>query len=250
MKGPRRRSSPAGAALVALLIAGCVGPSTGGTRLRVLSLGDSVPAGDVCACTPFPDLVAAGLAPDGAADVRRLASGGATAVDVTATVTRLDTEQGPTLGSPDVVLLEAGANDVVDLAGRPGADAAVQRAVDAVAGAVDVLSASGARVVVLDYWAVGLDGAVARRTYTPEELGAQVELTDDFDDHLAAAVGTRAVFVDLRPVFHGPHGTVDPTPLLAPDGDHPDARGHRAIADAVLTALAGSEVPVGSPGTG
>jgi acyl-CoA thioesterase-1 len=258
---PRARSprtSRTAALLLAVCAAVCAGPddaASSSAPLRLLSLGDSVPAGDVCGCTAFPDLVADGLAPAGGADVVQRASGGATSTDVDPVLRRLAADEGPRLGAPDVVLLQAGANDLVqqvDLAtstaGAADTDATIGRVVATLAGTVDELTATGARVVVLDYWAVGLDGAVARQEYTPAELHDQVALTDAFDDRLAAAVGNRALFVDLRPVFHGPDGTGDPTTLLAADGDHPDAAGHRAIADAVLDVLAGSEGAAGSPG--
>ena len=35
----------------------------------------------------------------------------------------------------------------------------------------------------------------------------------------------------------GEDGTVDPTQLLAADGDHPNAAGHRLIADEVMEVL-------------
>jgi lysophospholipase L1-like esterase len=38
-------------------------------------------------------------------------------------------------------------------------------------------------------------------------------------------------------VFKGANGRTDPTSLLAPDGDHPNALGHRLIAQALLGAL-------------
>ncbi|WP_157754770.1 hypothetical protein [Nigerium massiliense] len=40
------------------------------------------------------------------------------------------------------------------------------------------------------------------------------------------------------PSFHGPDGTEDATALLAPDGDHPNADGVQAIAQALVRAHA------------
>ena len=52
----------------------------------------------------------------------------------------------------------------------------------------------------------------------------------------AAARSHGAVPVDLYAPFKGA-GDVDPTPLLADDGDHPDAAGHALIARVLLAAL-------------
>jgi lysophospholipase L1-like esterase len=220
---------------------------------RVVSLGDSVPTGAECDCSPFPVLVAADLAAPGQrVGVDQLAEDGATSGDVAATVE----ENLDDLSPSDVVLLEAGANDLADLADdgqqlpTPAeVDSAAAQAVATVSATVDRILPTGARVVVLDYWAVGLDGEVAATRYTPAERAVQDELTDSFDDQLRAAVdakGGRVGFVGLRPVFHGSTGGEDPTPLLADDGDHPNAQGQRAIADAVLAELA-SEHATRSP---
>jgi acyl-CoA thioesterase-1 len=54
---------------------------------------------------------------------------------------------------------------------------------------------------------------------------------------LGAARATGATYVPTYPVFKGANGRTDPTSLLAPDGDHPNALGHRLIAQALLGAL-------------
>jgi hypothetical protein len=53
----------------------------------------------------------------------------------------------------------------------------------------------------------------------------------------AAAAAHGATYVDLVTPFRGPDGSKDATPLLAPDGDHPDAAGHAVIAEALAAAL-------------
>ena len=45
-----------------------------------------------------------------------------------------------------------------------------------------------------------------------------------------------AGYVDLYAAFKGEHAERDPTRLLAADGDHPNAAGHRVIAAALLSA--------------
>nr|WP_246314908.1 SGNH/GDSL hydrolase family protein [Kineococcus aurantiacus] len=237
-------------AVVVLLLGGLGGPVTPVAPVarvtRVVAFGDSVPDGARCACTPFPALVAARLG----VGVEQLAEDGATSADTARTVGA----HLPALTRGDVVLLETGANDLAPLVDGAGDDAGDDAGVRAAAGAavarvaatVEALRATGARVVVLDYWAVGLDGDVAALRYTPRQRRLQGELTDAYDDRLACALAGRAVVVGLRPTFHAGAGA---TPLLAADGDHPDAAGHRAIAAAVLTAL-GWEDATGSPGIG
>ncbi|MEZ0164965.1 SGNH/GDSL hydrolase family protein [Kineococcus sp. LSe6-4] len=226
-----------------------------GWPTRVIALGDSVATGAGCACSPFPVLVAADLAAPGRrVGLDRLAQDGATSDDVAAAAAEHLGEVSPT----DVVLLQAGANDLAGLVtddplpDPAQVDAAAARAVATVAATVDRLVPTGARIVVLDYWAVGLDGDLAAARYTPAQRGVHEELTDAFDDRLPAALaadGGQVSVVGLRPVFHGDRGDVDPTSLLADDGDHPDARGQRAIADAVLAALTSEHAPR-SPGIG
>jgi lysophospholipase L1-like esterase len=49
----------------------------------------------------------------------------------------------------------------------------------------------------------------------------------------SVAQSTGAVYVDLRTAFRGPDASWDETHLLGPDGDHPNAAGHRRIAQAI-----------------
>lgn len=221
------------------------------TPLREVALGDSVTAAHACGCTGFPtrfgrDLTAATGIP---VTVDTHGINGATATDA------LNASRQPTLHaelqSADVVVLTIGANDVEPLVSavpdpaRTAATAAwqaqVQAGVQDVSSSVDALLADldasprHPQVFVTGYWAVGLDGAVAESAYTPRQAAAQVQLTSEVNDALAADAARHAdTYVDLGPVFHGEDGTVDPTSLLAPDGDHPSALGHAAIAEALL----------------
>ena len=52
-------------------------------------------------------------------------------------------------------------------------------------------------------------------------------------DVIVVIVGAGMTYVDLVKPFRGPSGDSDPTPLLADDGDHPNAAGVDAIADAL-----------------
>ena len=86
------------------------------------------------------------------------------------------------------------------------------------------------------------DGDAARAHYSGADSAQAAAITGYTNNALrAAATAGRATYVSTLAAFKGPDGTADPTPLLAGDGDHPDALGHAAIADALWSA---SPVPV------
>ncbi|HET9648989.1 MAG TPA: SGNH/GDSL hydrolase family protein [Microlunatus sp.] len=89
-------------------------------------------------------------------------------------------------------------------------------------------------VVLLDYWSVWLGGQYAEAK-GPAYVDAATSVTDELNaviQHTAAATGS--AYVDLRAAFKGPDYAYDETHYLAADGDHPNADGHRKIADAVV----------------
>lgn len=209
----------------------------------VVALGDSVPVADACGCTPFPELLATELAAARGRPsvVANLAEDGAVTDDVlqSAGVARAQ------LATADVVLVTTGANDVAPFITDPGDRADVDAVLDEVQADLTALlqalppGPAGRRVVVTGYWAVGLDGAVARTGYTAAQRRAGTVLTAALDTRLRAVAHAQHVtYLDLRPVFHGASGHRDPTALLAEDGDHPDEAGHRAIATALERVLA------------
>jgi lysophospholipase L1-like esterase len=220
--------------------------------LEVVALGDSVTAAHACGCTGFPTRFGRDITSSTGIPVTVRTDGidGATAADALAAARQPALHEA--LQSADAVVLTIGANDVEPLVtavpdpARTAATAAwtarVQAGVDDVARSVDALLADldtsprHPQVLVTGYWAVGLDGAVGRAVYTPRQAAAQVQLTALVNAALAAVAARHAdTYLDLGPVFHGDDGTVDPTPLLALDGDHPSALGHAAIAQALLT---------------
>jgi acyl-CoA thioesterase-1 len=96
------------------------------------------------------------------------------------------------------------------------------------------IHASPVSIVVLDYWDVVEDGAVAARDYGPQGEAKSQNATSYANAALhAAAQATRGGFVSTRVAFRGPDNDQDPTPLLAADGDHPNASGHAGIARAL-----------------
>jgi lysophospholipase L1-like esterase len=251
--------------LAALLVVLVAGPATSASadpgRVRyptsavgswpglVVGLGDSVPSGTNCRCVGYVPLVARALAGGDArvARVRNLARGGMTTSSVLAQLD--DPAVRTAIGSASVVLVTVGANDVSparlrDPACRPvvalacyrPAIAGVGRRVQRLLAGIATLAPPGARVLVTGYWNVFLDGAVGLRQGADYVAGSDA-LTRAMNDVIAAAAaqtGTR--YVDIYTPFKG-SGDVDCTPLLASDGDHPNARGHRVIADALLGAL-------------
>ena len=96
------------------------------------------------------------------------------------------------------------------------------------------------------YWNVVLDGRVGAEQYGPDGVRAAAEATRYANDALrVAARQTGARYVPTEAAFHGDDGGRDPTGLLAPDGDHPNAAGHAAIA-ALIPPLPPAASPPGS----
>jgi acyl-CoA thioesterase-1 len=227
--------------LAVLLLAGC-GPSATPAHARpatdrtVVTFGDSVPAGTACDCTPFPGLYAAaiGAASDNlsqpgyvSADVRRQVAAAPAQVAVRAATT---------------VLIMVGANDLAAaFAAGDRAYAApaaqVERNVTATVTAVHALRPA-ARVLILGYWNVVEDGAVGRADYGDTGVAESVTATRFCNDALRrSATATGVAYLDTTAAFKGADGSLDPTGLLASDGDHPNAAGHRAVAAAVREVL-------------
>jgi lysophospholipase L1-like esterase len=220
-----------------------------GRPLRVVALGDSVPAGSACGCDPYPDLVAdtLGSRTGRPASADNLAFGGADSSDVLAQVGDPTIESS--LATADVVLIEIGANDFDEsLADDPDcSDASCQHDVLAqlrprltaiVRTVQEVQRTSDARIVVMGYWNVFRDGAVGRSRGEAYVAGSAA-LTDAVNMLTAeVARATDCLYADTLSPFKGPDGQTDATFALSADGDHPNARGHRLIADAVVEALA------------
>jgi acyl-CoA thioesterase I len=237
--------------VVLVLLAGCAGPGRGAGAVpsrsvpspsvpspsvpRVVTFGDSVPAGTACGCTPFPDLFAARLG--GTSD--DLAEAGFTSLDVR---NQLATPQARSaVRTATVVLVMAGANDIAaafDAAGggsyaKPATR--VQRNIAAVVAAVHTLRPTAA-VLIFGYWNVVEDGDVGRAHYGDDGVAEAATATRYCDDALRRAAAG-ATYVDTTAAVRGGSGSGDPTGLLAADGDHPNAAGHAAIAAAAYAAL-------------
>jgi lysophospholipase L1-like esterase len=217
----------------------------------VVGLGDSVPAGSACGCSTYVSLVGQSLA---TRQGTRVVSENLSAAGLTTRGLLGELEDDParsTLVGADLTIITIGANDFdsdtveEDVCGA-GAGLAcykdelarLRTNMDAILSRVRSLETrDGSRIVVTGYWNVFMDGASGRARGKAYVTNSD-KLTQAVNETLAAsAAAAGAQYVDLYTPFKGDDGTKDDTALLAPDGDHPDATGHRLIATSVLSAL-------------
>jgi len=214
---------------------------------RVVGLGDSVPSGYHCDCANYVSLYAAQVEHD--TGVRTTASDDAVDGAVSADVLHQLQPGTPVAGSvaqADFVVLNVGANDFAEDradydAGRcGGADhldcfrpqlsemrACLSRIVQRIR---SLTHGRPVAIRVVDYWNVFEDGGVGRSNGAAFVRDTD-RLTRLVDDQIcAAARNNRAVCVRTYAGFKGVSGDCDATPLLASDGDHPNAQGHRLLA--------------------
>jgi lysophospholipase L1-like esterase len=215
----------------------------------VVALGDSVPAGSACGCRNFVsdygDLLSRRMGQKVA--VTNFARGGAQSADVLGQLSQPAVRRA--LDDATTVVLMVGANDfyrpfkrVRKGASRTtefGAAARrVQRNVEATIRQIRALHDGPVTIVVLGYWNVVKDGRVGRHAYGAAGVRAAKSATGWANGALkAAARSGHAVYVSTYRAFKGANGHQDPTGLLAPDGDHPNAAGHRLLALTVYAPL-------------
>jgi lysophospholipase L1-like esterase len=215
-------------------------------RWSVVALGDSVPHGTNCDCTPYPPLSASGLATASGQTVAATndAVAGYTTEDVLHQL-RSDPTVIDHVRSADVVEIEIGANDVAhsehcgtNVPCYAAEIPTIQTNLDAIVGRVhELTSGHKALVVLLDYWSVWLGGQYAA-TQGDAYVDAVTQVTDDVNTIIkSTAAKTGSAYVDLRAAFKGPDYAYDETHYLSSDGDHPNAAGHRQIAAATQTVI-------------
>jgi len=215
----------------------------------IVHFGDSVPSGWACRCTPYPALhasLAAGRTGDHVV-ATNLARPGDTSVDARRRVESATSVAA--IRKSDAVVFMIGANDFGASFGQVwhGADpdrtyapvaARVQANLTSTIARVRALHRTPVRIVVLGYWNVMKDGKVARAAYGPAGVKAANQATAYANKAiLLAARATGATYLPTYAVFKGVDGKTDPTSLLAADGDHPNARGHQRIAQALARVL-------------
>lgn len=217
-----------------------------GTTLRVVGLGDSVMAGTHCDCDGIPSELATAIGRKWsvATDATNLGAGGYTTADLLADL-KDDATTRRAVARADVVVVSIGANDLYDAlsswkdsgCGRSCYNAvvsAMQGRLNSILAAITSLAGSRPQTVLVDgYWNVFTDGKVALQQGGWTQLSWSRAVTASVNQAIkASAARADDTFVDLRPVF-----TNVPDPLLASDGDHPNAAGVQAIVAANLAAL-------------
>ena len=216
----------------------------------VVGIGDSVTSATACGCTGFVESYAANLpaAAGGPARAVNLGNDGLTAAGLRTVMTT----PGPTatgVAEGDILLVTIGANDLTPLLSQwqvSGCPAACYApAVDAVGSDLsDILAAAKSlrghrttRVLVTDYWNVFADGDVALDSDGPAYLRWSDEVTRALNTMICTvARDAGATCVDLYGPFKG-NGSVNPTTLLAADGDHPNAAGNQVITSALMATV-------------
>lgn len=209
--------------------------------VTVLALGDSVPAGSACGCPGFVELLdrpASGSQP--AVDTVNLAVPGLTSQGMLDQLK--DRQVMSTVTTSAVVILTIGANDfdpdrLVQL--TDGYQAPLRQTEANLTAAMRQIRAlrSTVRILVLGYWNVFLDGVVGQRQGPAYRAGSDA-LTRRLNVILRSVARAHGgSYVDLYTPFRG-DGDRDDTELLAADGDHPSASGHRLIAKTLSPLLA------------
>ncbi len=222
---------------------------------RIVALGDSVTSGGPCPCTPFPERYGRDLAQ--VRGVRttttNLGQGGQTSGGLLAELRDPRSPQAEAVRRADIDLVTIGANDFAghhdDVTSGRCLDGAATACIGAllatmqrnVSATIDLIhrmrTGRPTAVLVTGYWNVFEDGAVARRRFPAAGRRATQRLTLLVNQALArASRQTGATYVGLYAPFEGPPTHGDPTPLLGPDGDHPNAAGQALIARRLVAA--------------
>lgn len=225
------------------------------TTWTIAALGDSVTAGTHCDCTAFPTLYATELSASRgvAGTALNLGVGSETSGELLAQLRNSRSKEFAAVKNADIDLLTIGANDFADnydqitqgeCAGPDATDCVRDQIAEmrhnivaALAQIRELRNGKPTAMLVTGYWSVFEDGDVAKAAFPSIGLQATQVLTTKVNraiDDAARAAG--ATYVDLFASFNGAAAHGDVTSLLAPDGDHPNARGQALIANRLLAA--------------
>ena len=206
-----------------------------------------MPRGTNCDCRPYPPRTADDLTKSSGHTVtaHNDAVAGATSSNVLQQL-KTDTKVIDHVRAADVVEIEVGANDVpyskscgtTVACYEPRIPGIEKNLAEIVRRARELTAGHKSLVVLLDYWSVWLGGQVAAAR-GDAYVNAAAEVTDEVNTVIkSTAKKTGSAYVDLRAAFKGPDYTYDETHYLASDGDHPNAAGHRKIAQAAGAVIA------------
>lgn len=216
--------------------------------VHLVGLGDSVMSGTNCDCDGITSELADSLAKVWRVPVSQvnLGESGATTDDLLDDLTN-DSRTMSEVTNADVVVVIIGANDLTDDldtwrrtgCGRSCYQPHVQQMQNRLAKILArITNLEGNRpfsLVVDGYWNILTDGQTALKQGGWPQLSWSRAVTASVDSAIRDAASTAgAHYVELRSVFSN-----TPDPLLADDGDHPNAAGVEAIAEANLRVLRG-----------
>jgi lysophospholipase L1-like esterase len=236
-----------GCAVLGVIAFGCVSTacgsssSSGSPKWSLVALGDSVPYGSNCDCTPYPPLSADGITTTSGEKVGATndAVPGYTTSDVLRQLESDDKVISHML-TAHAVEIEVGANDVA-YSNSCGTSVecyaprlpTIEKNLSEIVNRVhELTSGHKTLVVLLDYWSVWLGGQYAA-TKGEAYVNAAESMTDQVNSIIQSeAAKSGSSYVDLRAAFKGPDYSYDETHYLSNDGDHPNAAGHKQIAAA------------------
>lgn len=221
--------------------------ATSGAPLRAVGLGDSVPQGGHCDCTPYVERAARAIASrqDRPFSVVNWAASGFDSGDLDRQLRWPGVQRW--IARTELAIVQVGANDFDE-----SRVAACRNTIDACYGAdlralrtsltrqlrtIYTLQRNArAEVLAVGYWNVFRDGAVGQARGAAYVTGSE-RLTRRVNAVIAAAArDAGAIYIDGYAPFKD-DGSRDATPLLADDGDHPNADGHEVLARSLVRQL-------------
>jgi lysophospholipase L1-like esterase len=221
--------------------------------VTVVGIGDSVTSGSNCDCESFVGLYAADLASQRGVRTTSINSGrdGMTSSQLLESLTQPG-DLRDQVAKADIVLVTIGANDLTPLESQDFSGCGTTcflPMVENVGRNVELIVAAAREtqpdhpptVLVTNYWNVFQDGEVGAANGESYQHWSDLLTRAEDSKICEGAERGGATCVDLYAPFKA-DGSKDPTPLLAADGDHPDAAGHKVIASALLAKTPASSV--------